>query len=115
MFTINVTIGEPPNLLTLLDFPTSEGYKNLSREIGAAYRTFGILLLSDKSGVIMAGLERQHNNRIDDINVAVFTMWITEAKTPVTWNGFLQTLRKAGLDPLATLVESGLTSYIAAS
>ena len=105
-----IHIVERPNLLTLLGFPTSEGYKNLAREIGPAYKIFATFLLSDKSGAIMAGLERRHNDRVEDINVDVFQKWVTESKSPVTWEGFVKTLRKAGLNHLAVLVESGLTS-----
>jgi hypothetical protein len=59
----------------------------------------------------MAGLERRHNDRVEDINVDVFQKWVTESKSPVTWEEFVKTLRKAGLNHLAVLVESGLTSY----
>ena len=101
--------GIRPDLTTLLSFPTSQGYISLSEEIGGAYKTFGALLLEDKSGAIMSGLEKTHNSRAVDITHDVFVKWITENKSPPTWDAFLHTLRRAGLYTLASLVERGLT------
>ena len=70
---------EPPNLVTLLRFPTSKGYINLTKKVGDNFKTFGTLLLKDESGAIMSGLERTYNGRVVDITRAVFTMWITSS------------------------------------
>ena len=97
---------EPPNLVTLLRFPTSEGYINLTKKVGDNFKTFGTLLLKDKSGAIMSGLEHTYNGRVMDITRAVFTMWITSEPTPVTWENLLTSMRSSGLE---TLIESELT------
>ena len=98
-----------PDLTTLLSFPTSQGYINLSEEIGGSYKAFGALLLKDKSGAIMSGLEKTHNSRAVDITYDVFVKWITECASPLTWETFVNTLRRAGLYSLASVVERGLT------
>ena len=72
--------------------------------------TFGTLLLGDKCGTIMGSLEIQHNRRAADIIQGVFTQWLTEGKTPVTWDYLLKILRRVGLERVAKLVESGLTT-----
>ena len=100
---------EPPNLVALLRFPTSEGYINLTEQVGDKFKTFGTLLLKDESGAIMSGLEHTYNGRVVDITHAVFTKWITSGCTPVTWENLLTTLRSSGLAKLAVLIESGLT------
>ena len=95
-------------MVKLLSFPTSEGYKNLAEQIGGKYRVFGTIILNDESHAIMDGLEITHNSRAEAITEAVFTKWVNSEKTPVTWDNLLSTLRRSGLERLATLVESGL-------
>jgi hypothetical protein len=98
-----------PNLPELLRFPTHAGHLNLTVQVGDKYKVFGVLLLKDKLGSIMAGLEATHNCRVQPITHDVFTNWLGAENSPVTWEHFLDTLRDAGLERLATLVESGLT------
>ena len=95
-------------MVKLLSFPTSQGYKNLAEQIGGRYRIFGTLILNDESNAIMGGLELTHNSRAEAITGAVFATWISSEKTPVTWDNFVSTLRRSGLERIATLVESGL-------
>ena len=100
---------EPPNLLTLLRFPTSKGYINLTEKVGDKFKIFGTLLLKDDDDAIMSGLELTHIGRVVDITRAVFIKWINSEPTPVTWENLLTTMRSSGLQKLAGLIESGLT------
>ena len=81
----------------------------MAEQIGGQYKTFGVLLLNDESSAIMDGLETTHSSRAEEITQAVFKKWIISGMTPVTWEYFLKTLRRSGLETLATCIESGLT------
>ena len=100
---------EPPNLVTLLHFPTSKGYINLTVQVGDKFKTLGTLLLKDESGAIMNGFDHTHHGKAENITQALFTKWINSTPTPVTWENLLTALRSSELENLAELIESGLT------
>lgn len=100
--------GKTPNMIDLRRFPTTRGHKNLIREIGGNdYKTFGTLLLRDESSAILDGLVKTHNGRVDDITHDILKIWITEGRTPVTWDSFMTVLRDSCMNSLAELMESG--------
>ena len=103
---------DQPTLPQLIDFPTSadgEGL-NITKEIGADYNMFGVLLLNDKCGATISALERQHQNRATSINLEILQQWIRgSGRKPVTWETLVKVLRQIELNILADKIESSLS------
>ena len=74
------------------------------------YATFGILLLNDEIGVIVAGIAREHRGNTDDINLAILKRWlIGQGRQPVTWRTLIKVLRDANMTVLADDISGNLS------
>lgn len=99
----------------LIIFPGSAGREdtNVLEEIGANYRTFGVLLLNDKCGATITAIEERHQNRAIDINFEISQRWIQgRGINPVTWETLVQVLKLNKLNNLAIKIESSLSRGI---
>ena len=99
----NVTagMGDCPTLNELMNF--GERPVNIIEEIGEKYHLFGSKLLedSDRFGVKMGAIEREHK-KPEDINNAVLSRWIDgEGRKTTSWATLATVLQECGLNKLA--------------
>ena len=101
--------GDEPTMpdLLLLEVP---------EQIGAAYFTFGVLLLNDKTGQKMDIIKRKCRHRRDDIVYMILQKWLQGKGRPVTWKTLVKTLQDCGeLFSLATEIKAkkidGMAKY----
>jgi len=108
-----------PTLPQLLKFPCKTRSVNITSvnvtaEIGAKYRTFGILLLDDQTGAKITAIEQKHLNDAEQINIDILQEWLQgNGKKPVTWQTLVGVLNDTGLSELAMDIETSLSQIIA--
>ena len=95
-------VDEVPTLRELLCFPIIPGRKvNLIEKIGPDYFIFGVLLLEDDGGQIVAFEKEQMKNAVD-ICRQIFMWWLKgKGKQPVTWSTLVTVLQEIDLNQLA--------------
>ena len=76
------------------------------QQVGANYFTFGVLLLSDKTGCRMKIIEFQCRGRIDRIVQEILQEWLEGKGLPVTWESLIQTLRDTDLSVVAEQIQA---------
>ena len=100
-----------PDMITLRRLSTHNGVINIIQQTAARYRDIGILLLNDRSGAIVHGIEV--SARGDPVAAVdqIYTRWIEE-DVDYSWKKLTQCFRHCGLNCLASDIEqySGLTS-----
>lgn len=80
---------------------------NIPQEIGTKYKTFGTLLLEDKTGERVNAIREKTMNDAEKVNVNILEVWISgQGKLPVTWETLTQTLRDTELRVLAGEIEA---------
>ena len=99
--------GDRPTMpdLLLLEVP---------ERIGAAYFTFGVLLLNDKTGRKM-DIIRHVCRHSDDIRYMILQKWLEGYGRPVTWKTLVKTLQDCELFSLAAEIKAkkidGMAKY----
>ena len=69
---------------------------------------FGVLLLEDDDGSIVSGIAAS-NQSPNEITLAIVRHWIQgNGRQPISWDTFIDTVRKAGLVTLADDIREGL-------
>ena len=69
---------------------------------------FGVLLLEDDDGSIVSGIAAS-NQSPSEITLAIVRHWIQgNGRQPISWDTFIDTVRKAGLVTLADDIREGL-------
>jgi len=102
----------PPTLDDLLHFPVTNGHIDLPEKIGADYVKFGILLLEDKNGHEVKGIEASKRFVPVDITVEILRYWLKgKGRKPVTWQTLVECLRYTGLNVLADEIENSISSH----
>ena len=85
-----------PTLRELLSF--SDKKVNFAQKIGVNYLKFGIFLLEDSNGDITYALEKEHQMKAEEINMAIFKQWLEgKGVKPVTWSTLVTVLKNVGL------------------
>jgi hypothetical protein len=75
---------------------------DIIQEIGDSTK-FGVLLLQDKRGTALQGISDKNRN------YEILKRWIQgRGRTPVTWKTLVEVLKEAGLNTLASDIESSL-------
>ena len=97
-----------PNLPAFISFPMASGKVNLAQRIGTDYSNFGILLLKDNRGVRTDAIVREHRERAEDINKAIFCEWLKEEGKPASWATLVDVLQDIGLETLARDIQVSL-------
>ena len=100
---------DPPTLEHLIDFPlrSSNESLNIINKIAMEVDDFGIFLLSYE---MTETIKTRFNNDLVKATKEVLHQWIQgKGKTPVTWNTFIQVLRKIRLSVVAAEIEDSLT------
>ena len=99
---------DPPSLEYLLDFPLkgSEESLNIIANIAMEVDDLGIFLLSYATTDV---IKTRFNNDLVKATKEVLHQWIQgKGKMPVTWNTFIQVLRKIRLSVVAKQIEDSL-------
>ena len=100
-----------PDMITLRRLSTCNGVINIIQQTAARYRDIGILLLNDRSGAIVHGIEV--SARGDPVAAVdkIYTRWMEE-DVDYSWKKLTQCFRDCGLNSLASDIEkhSGHTS-----
>ena len=79
---------------------------NLAQAIGTNYTYFGIFLLEDNNGDRTDAIVRELHERAEDINAAIFRLWVRgEGLQPVSWGTLVSVLQDMGLNTLASDIE----------
>ena len=100
-----ITAGTP-KLTVLRSFPTSDGKTvDIAEHIGTSYEDFGICLLDDAHGTILAGIRYSHQTLNSMLNEILRRWLLGSGKRPETWTVFVQCLRVAKLHFLADTIE----------
>ena len=100
---------DPPTLKHLIDFPlrSSNESLNIVKKIAKEVDDLGIYLLSYE---ITDTIKTRFNNDLVKATKEVLYQWIQgKGETPVTWNTFIQVLRKIDLSVVADEIEDSLT------
>ena len=85
-----------PTLRELLSF--SDKKVNFAQKIGVNYLKFGIFLLEDSNADITYALEKEHQMKAEEINMAIFKQWLEgKGVKPVTWSTLVTVLKNVGL------------------
>jgi len=80
---------------------------NISQEIGKNWKTFGFLLLDDRTGEKVDGLTHKHANDAEKITVAILEEWFAgSGRHPVSWKTLIKVLHDTGLSVLAGEIEA---------
>ena len=95
-------------MVKLEAFPGPDGPLSIPKQIGVHYRPFGLLLLNDKSGAVVAGLERAHHYNPADIARAILQQWLETQPTELTWSKLVQCLKEIDSNTLASDIDSCL-------
>ena len=108
MFTVYIFIGSKPTLPHILAFPFKTGVDNTVKKIAGSHDVFGVLLLKDDDGSIVSGIAASSQSPIE-ITLAIVRHWIQgNGRQPISWDTFIDTVRKAGLVTLADDIREGL-------
>ena len=108
MFAVYICIGSKPTLPHILAFPFKTGVDNIVKKIAGSRDIFGILLLEDDDGSIVSGIAAS-NQSPNEITLAIVRHWIQgNGRQPISWDTFIDTVRKAGLVTLADDIREGL-------
>jgi len=84
-----------------------KGRINLTTEIGTKYKTFGILLLEDRTGERVSAIAEKHMNDAEKITANILKVWIAgKGKHPVTWKTLTEVLHDSELRVLAGEIEA---------
>lgn len=109
VYTLNSATGNRPSLPNLLKFPSKHGNINIAEQIGEKYKTFGTLLLKDKSGTIVSAIEHEWMRDAEKINGVILEKWICgKGLEPFTWDTLVKCLKDADLNVLAKDIEDVL-------
>ena len=94
--------SKPPTLPLLLCLPLSSGKKvDLTEKIGARYFEFGVQLLNDETGELIASIEHEHQKTPKNIVRGIFMLWIQGKGRDVTWPVLADCLESIGNVELA--------------
>jgi hypothetical protein len=106
----SIDLDSTPSLVELLSFPTKHGNINIPKEIGIKYDTFGILLLKDRTGAMVDGIELKHLKDSVKINIEILKKWIRgeAGEKPVSWRTLITCLRNSGMSTLASDIQQTL-------
>ena len=97
-----------PTLPQILAFPFKTGVDNIVKKIAGSRDVFGFLLLEDDDGAIISSLSAHHQSPIE-CTLDIVRYWIRGyGRQPISWDTFIDTVRKAGLIRLADDIREGL-------
>ena len=105
----DLTIGdqEQPTLTECIGLQGLERRINLPQEIGTKYKTFGTLLLEDRTGERVNAISLRHMNNAEKVNVTILEEWIAgRGKHPITWKTLIEILQDLELNVLAGEIEA---------
>ena len=99
-----------PDLVNLFNFPvTPQSSMNVIRHISAHYVQLGTILLQDRTGQLVQATALSHNYRPSPCMYAIICEWLEgSGRTPVTWSGFVMSLKDAELFSVANAIEAVL-------
>ena len=102
---------DEPNLPDLRQFPVRNGVKDIVAEIQNDYSHFGTILLEDKNGNIVKGIEKAKREDPVDVTVEIVRQWLQgKGRKPVTWQTFAECLKEANLYVAAEDIERALST-----
>ena len=79
----------------------------LPAEIGTKYKTFGILLLEDRTGERVSAIAEKCMNDAEKTTANILEEWIAgKGKCPVTWKTLTEVLHDSELSVLAGEIEA---------
>ena len=80
---------------------------NLPEEIGTKYKTFGILLLEDRTGERVSAIAEKYMNDAEKTTANILEEWTAgKGKHPVTWKTLTEVLHDTELSVLAGEIEA---------
>ena len=98
-----------PTLPDLMKFPSKNGTINIIQRIGTHHTVFGIFLLNDKNGVIIAAIAQQRMGNAYQINQEVLMKWLQgQGRHPVSWKTLVDVLKSINLNVLAADIGDSL-------
>ncbi len=91
-----------PTMIELVRFQGKRERINLPQEIGVRFHHFGILLLDDRTGMLVQGIVRRLHENTVEINTEILQQWLSgHGQKPVTWETLVQVLKDVNLVNLA--------------
>ena len=104
---------DEPSLTDLRHFPVKNGVEDMIAEIQNDYQYFGTVLLEDKNGNIVTGIERAKRGDPVDVTVEIVRQWLQgKGRKPVTWQTFVECLRESHLHVAAEDIEKALSPTV---
>ena len=91
----------------MIRFKTKDkGHINITEHIGINTELFGILLLEDKNGLLLAGIVNDYGPQWGKINLHIIQRWLQgEGHSPKTWKTLITCLHDCKLNTLAKDIE----------
>ena len=81
-----LSIGDQPTLPECIRFQGLKQKINISKEISMKWRTFGILLLEDRTGERVNAVAHEHMYNAENITMEILAQWIAgRGRHPVSW------------------------------
>ena len=105
MYDSVLVYPETPTLPELLRLRIPE-------RIGHNYMPFGVFLLQDDHGSMMANIEHENNTNPQKIIHQILRMWLQGRGVPVTWSSLIRVLRDCELNTLAALIGQAIIKGI---
>ena len=100
-------VGAPPTLLQLMAMKGADGKSLRVIETIAAgnYKKFGMYLLRDDNGAMVALLKRNHiHDGAESVTEAILQKWLTSDAPTRTYQHLIECLRQSELGALAELI-----------
>ena len=81
-------------------------FKDIVLEIQNDFEKFGIQLLQDDNGAIIAGIERKKRGDPGDVTVEIFRQWLQgKGRKPITWRTLVECLEDTNLHVAADYIK----------
>ena len=104
VFSLTAVSGDCPTLPELLKLKVPQW-------VADKYKTFGIFLLNDETGVKTAIIKAKCLSDPEEITMEILSDWLQGKGTGVSWESLIETLRNCGLSYRADQIQMSLDQH----
>ena len=104
IFSLTAVSGDCPTLPELLKLKVPQW-------VADKYKTFGIFLLNDETGVKTAIIKAKCHSDPEEITMEILSDWLQGKGTGVSWESLIETLRNCGLSYRADQIQMSLDQH----
>ena len=104
VYTFSLSLDCRPDMVSLRKLSTHNGVINVMQRSATRYRDIGVLLLNDRNGAIVRGIEVSAKGDPVAALDMIYTQWMKE-DVDYSWKKLTQCFRDCGLNSLASDIE----------